>query len=178
MPNNHDSLNDSSPAKCCARRHMPAAAFKTYDAIKSMCKRQDDGSLLWFGRVHMLANLNNRSTEQERSGIDWLETKGWLEKTEACLNADYQSQQRRKHGGLFTTFEYRVIEHDEYAENNDDCPAPRYDPRTGEPTKPGQLADSLIFRNVRRWVNADLPPIWMKQIWDARQARKKNPPSD
>jgi hypothetical protein len=172
------ATEDNLPTgKCCARRHMTGAAFKTYDAIKSMCKRREDGSLIWYGAQHTLADLNNRSVQQEHEAIEWLGAEGWL----ICRPFEWEpgTKWQRRHNGKFTTYEFRVIEHEEYAANEDHyCPGLRYDPETGKKLTPGELADGLILRNVRRMIKADLPPDWMRVIWQSFQSSKKAPEDD
>jgi hypothetical protein len=151
---------------------MPGAAFKTYDAIKSQCKRQPDYTLIWWGAAHTLANLNDRSIEQERQGIKWLVNDGWLECLAEVDEEAYRYVQPRFKGG-FTTYRFRVVEHDEWAKE-DECPPLRYDPKTGKPiVKGGHVPDGLMRSHIQKWTGVEFPAELARGVWDAVQARKR-----
>ncbi len=143
MPPTNNSGN-----KCVERRHIPAAPFKTYDAMVAMCKSKEGykpgDQLIFYGSAFKLANMNDRSAAQEREALDSLEKIGWIIR----LNAP---DKRRTFKGKLSTDEYRVLEHAEFvAKYPASCPALRYNPETGAKLTPGRATRELERVNVRR----------------------------
>ena len=116
--------------KCVPRRHIDAAAFKTYDAMMAVVmsaakKLEDEGK--WksgdplptcFVSAMQLANMNNRNKSQENDALAKLERDGWI----VCTH-----EEQRRWRGRMSSNEYRVLTHEEFlAANPDSCPNDRY----------------------------------------------------
>jgi hypothetical protein len=136
---------------------MTAAMFKTYDAMVAMCKSGDDyesgDPLTFYGSERKLANLNDRSAEQESQALDALEKDGWI------IALDKEQGRWRK--GRWTTRQYRVLEHDEYVTAHVGCPPLRYDEGTGEKLKAGRLAPALERKWIRKILGVERMPDFM-----------------
>jgi len=166
--------NPTAVFRCVARRHM-GAEFRLYDAMLAIVMAAKD-TTGWepgeplptcYAKTATLANMIDRSMEQVRVMAAMLESAGWI----VDLNA---MERRRNMRGKYLTVNYRVLTHEEYAATYPDCcPALRYDPETGEPIKPGQLAPGLVRENVRRMIRVEeFPEEWLDAIADAIAARK------
>jgi hypothetical protein len=141
------TIDNKKPFECHERRHMKPHVFVTYDAMRACCG--DKRPFIFYGGAVKLANLNNRSPEQERQALAELEKDGWIV-SQNPPNADGRKQRRRWHGKLVGD-EYRVFNHDEYmAANSGCCPPVKYDERTGRPLAPGRAARGLERANVRK----------------------------
>lgn len=138
---------------CVARRHMTPATFVTYDAMLASCKSNEKykpgDPLIFWGSEYTLANLNNRGKDAESDALDRLESDGWIISTQA-------GQRRKDHAGTFTTNEWRVVEHDEWARTHGACPGPRYVKveTKWKPVTPGTLPRSLETANIRKYLQA------------------------
>ncbi len=146
---------------CVARRHMDAE-FRVYDAMLAICKaNQKEGAPLptCYAKTYTLANMIDRSMEQVRGALRKLENDGWI----VDLHPLAQRRQRR---GIFSTAEYRVLEHDEYVSSHPkSCPALRYDPATGEKLKPGEATTALGRYNIRKMARlAEMPDCWADAV--------------
>jgi hypothetical protein len=140
---------------CVARRHIDAAAFKTYDAMMSMAaagekKRRLEGKwkpgdpLMCWAKITTLANANNRGRDAEIEAIDKLEDDGWIIST-------HGKRRRKSRAGTLTTNEWRVLNHEEHAAAHPgSCPPPRYDETTGKTIKPSATPIVLDRVNARR----------------------------
>ncbi|HEY2393978.1 MAG TPA: hypothetical protein VGK22_22580 [Candidatus Angelobacter sp.] len=150
------AVGSEKPVKCVPRRHMQAAMFMTYDAMVAMCKSAPDyepgDELIYYGGTKKLANLNNRSAEQEGEALNALEEAGII---------PVDAEQVRFRAGRWTTDKYRVVEHDEYVKTNT-CPPLRYD-ATGKKLKPGRLARAL----ERKWISKITGVLWPDFMADA-----------
>jgi hypothetical protein len=113
-----------------ARRHIDAAAFKTYDAMMAIVmaaakKLEAEGK--WksgeplptcFVSAMQLANMNNRSKNQEVEALAKLEHESWIVRTH---------EEQRRWRGRMSSNEYRVLTHEEFlAANPKSCPPARY----------------------------------------------------
>jgi hypothetical protein len=151
------------------------AEFRVYDAMLAVCKAaQEEGKPLpkCFAREYVLANMVDRSVEQVRQAMAKLEANRWITPT-------HDTARRRKRAGNYTTNEYCVLEHDEWAALHGPCPPLRYDPATGHPLKPGELSPGLARFNVRRIPDptgfmASLPDFMADKVAAAIAAKKAN----
>jgi hypothetical protein len=157
------------PFTCVARRHMRAAMFMTYDAMVAMCKSaknyEPGDELTSFSSEKKLANMNNRSAEQESQALAALEKDGWI------IPADEGQSRWRK--GRWTTRKYRVLEHAEYVATHGDCPPLLYHPKTGEKLKPGRLAPALERKWIQKITGVEWPDFMADAIADSIAAKKK-----
>jgi hypothetical protein len=167
--------------QCHAKRHMDAE-YRVYDTMLAMARKgwneakaagswpdgrkwNESDPLICYAKVYTLANMIDRSTEQVNEAISKLEGKWAIPTTD---------QQRRKGRGQFTTYEYRMVEHDEYsAAHPEDCPTLRYDPETGEKLKAGRLAKGLERQWIHKLIGAVLPNTWTDAIASAMRAKKE-----
>jgi hypothetical protein len=132
--------------------------FVTYDAMLAMCKSDKEGilpgePLIFWGSEKKLANMNNRSAQQESEALDALEKAGWI------VAVDDGKPRWKK--GRWTTRQYRVLEHDEYMAAHGGCPPLRYDEETGEKLKAGRLAPALERIWIRKILRLERMPDWM-----------------
>lgn len=165
---------------CVARRHMDAE-FRLYDAMLAIAKaganeRKAKGEwklgdpLRCYAKETTLANMIDRSVTQVRDMLRKLD--GWVIST--------HDDRRRKRAGNYTTNEWRIVEHDEFAANHpDSCPALLYHPETGAKLKPGELAIGLARAKVRKIPDstgfmASLPDPMADMIVNAIRERKAN----
>jgi hypothetical protein len=134
---------------CVARRHLDASVFVTYDAMLAVAtywqnqreaKGEPRGALIFFGKATRLADMNDRNESVERDNIKKLETLGWIVST-------HDAQRRRQRAGTFTSNEWRVLTHDEFAAAHA-CPLRRYDD-DGNPIKAGVRTRPLHKANLR-----------------------------
>lgn len=110
-----EQIREGLPRFCCARRHMRAAEFMTYNAMYACAfphKELNGGKLIFTAGDYWLANANNRSVNQEREARGKLEAESW-----AVLVA--KKVGRSNH--------YEIIEHDAYVQAHpNSCPPMRY----------------------------------------------------
>jgi hypothetical protein len=163
--------DNEKPFRCVARRHMRPAMFVTYDAMLAMCKSDKEGilpgePLIFWASEKKLANMNNRSAEQESQALDALEKAGWI-----VARDEGQSRWRK---GRWTTRQYRVLEHDEYVAAHGGCPPLRYDNKTGEKVEAGRLAPALVRKRIRKILGVERMPDFMTdQVAEVLAAAKK-----
>jgi hypothetical protein len=171
---------------CHARRHMDAE-FRVYDAMMAMAisgwnKAQATGQwpdgrawketdpLICYAKEYTLANATDLSTAQVANLIGKLEADKWAIPT--------TDKQRRRAGGVFTTFAYVMIPHEEYVPSNPGkCPPLRYNPATGEKLKAGRLVKGLERLWVRKLTSylfgsGSLPDAMADAVGDAIAAKK------
>jgi hypothetical protein len=162
------TVDSEKPFTCVARRHMRPAMFVTYDAMVAMCKSDEDYEagepLIFWASEKKLANMNNRSAEQESQALAALEKDGWI------VPVDEGQSRWRK--GRWTTRKYRVLEHDEYVAAHGDCPPLLYHPKTGEKLKPGRLAPALERKWIQKITGVQLPDFMADAVADAIAAKK------
>jgi hypothetical protein len=163
---------------CAAQRHMDIEFF-AYNSMlatakagqkKRIAEGKPPGALIFSGALFKLANKINRSKEQASKAVERLERVGWL-----VLIQDH----RRNNRGGWSTVEYRVVEHEEFARTND-CPPEKYIKVKGDRwalAKPGKAAPGLRRANARRLLPHDLPDAWLDMLADALEAKKaeRNP---
>jgi hypothetical protein len=163
-----------------ARRHIDAAAFKTYDALMSVAmaaakKLAQQAPPAWkpgdplptvYISEKQLANMNDRNESQERDAIKKLASEGWVKRT--------HEKQRRWHGRM-TSNEHHVLTHEEFlAANSKSCPPDRYvivdEKRTRrEPAKVGQAPWPLERHNIIKAIGIVLPGRWLAAIAGVRR---------
>jgi hypothetical protein len=181
MTTTNNSQNDTpTTPRCVARRHIPAAAFKTYDALMSVAmaaakKLAQQNPPEWkpgdplptvFVSEAQLGNMNNRNEEQEREAIQKLVKLGWVEKTH---------EKQRRWRGRMTNNDYRVRTHDEFlAANPKSCPPDRYvivdeNHSRRKPRVAGTAPWPLERHNIIKAIGVALPDRWLAAIAGVRR---------
>jgi hypothetical protein len=180
MTKTNNSQTDNFTAKCVARRHIDAAAFKTYDAMMAVVmaaakKLEAEGK--WktgsplptcFVSAMQLANMNNRSKNQEVAALAKLEHEGWIVRTH---------EEQRRFRGRMSSNEYRVLTHEDFlAANPKSCPPARYvivdDKHTRRgPAKAGQAPWALERYNITKSIGIVLPDRWLAAIAGVRKEK-------
>jgi len=160
---------------CTAQRHMDIEFF-AYNSMlatakagqkKRIAEGKPPGELTYSGSIFKLANKINRSDTQTTKAVEKLIRSGWL--------VLIQDQRRNSRGG-WSTAEYRIVEHEEYARTHPhDCPPEKYIKVKGDRwalAKPGKAAPGLRRANARKLLPHDLPDAWLDMLADALEAKK------
>lgn len=167
--------------RCVPRRHIEAAAFKTYDAMMAVVmaaakKLEAEGK--WksgeplptcFVSAMQLANMNNRNKSQEDEALRKLEREGWIVRTH---------EEQRRWRGRMSSNEYRVLTHEEFlAAHLDSCPQERYVIQDERHTrrvsaKTNRAPRPLERRNITKMISAILPDSWLDAVADAIWAKR------
>jgi hypothetical protein len=137
--------------RCSAQRHM-GIEFLAYNSMLATAKagqkiryqealdrggteaeaQRARGPLKYSGKDCRLANKINRSSTTACAMRHTLEHDGWIIPTQP-KSQESKKQRRNKRAGTFTTYEYIVIEHDEFSRSHS-CPPDRYE-ADGKPVK-------------------------------------------
>jgi hypothetical protein len=168
-------MANENEVKCSARRHMSASAFMTYDAMRACIgnNRGANGLEYWRG-PHLLANLNDRNVDSEKSGLKELESLGWIVK----LN---KGRKRFDVNGRLDPDRYRVLTHEEWMYHEGkrkECPPAKYvhDGERWQLVKHGTAAPGLRRANVRRVfgdaLGFELPDLFLDAAAEAGLKRR------
>lgn len=167
------ATNENEVMMCSAQRHMDIEFF-AYNSMLATAKAGQNkregegkprGELIYSGSIFKLANKINRTDTQTSKAVEKLVHAGWLVVIQ---------EQRRNALGVWSTAQYRVVEHSEFARTHE-CPPEKYVKVKGERwtlAKPGKAAPGLRRANMRRLVKLDLPDAWLDMLADAIEAKK------